>query len=98
LDWQMWFAAFSDYRQNPWLINFCLRLLQGSPEVLHLLRNNPFPSAPPRYVRAEFYEYHFTDWASRRRTGAWWRREYRGLYLPPISLRETDQPPKPGLE
>jgi hypothetical protein len=85
----MWFAALGDYRQNPWLINFCLRLLQGSPEVPGLLRQNPFPSTPPKYIRAQFYEYHFTDWGTRRRTGAWWRREYRGLYLPAISLRDA---------
>lgn len=92
LDWQMWFAALSDYRQNPWLINFCLRLLQGSPPALELVRQNPFPTAPPKYIRAQLYEYHFTDWTTRRKTGAWWRREYRGTYLPPISLRDADDP------
>jgi len=44
LDWQMWFAALGDYRQNPWFVNFCVRLLQGSPEVLKLLEHNPFPA------------------------------------------------------
>src|SRR5262249_51401839 len=38
LDWQMWFAALGNYRQNPWFINFSARLLQGSPEVLGLLQ------------------------------------------------------------
>jgi hypothetical protein len=88
LDWQMWFAALGDYRQNPWLVNFCVRLLQGSPEVLALLERNPFANAPPRYVRARFYEYRFTDWATRRRTGAWWRRELKGEYLPALSLKQ----------
>jgi hypothetical protein len=92
LDWQMWFAALGDYRQNPWLVNFCVRLLQGSPDVLRLLERNPFAEAPPRYIRAQFYEYHFTDWPERRRTGAWWRRELKGSYLPPISLRSSQQP------
>jgi predicted DCC family thiol-disulfide oxidoreductase YuxK len=87
LDWQMWFAALSDYRRNPWFVNFCLRLLQGSPEVLALLERNPFPDAPPRYIRAVVYNYHFTDFATRRKTGAWWRREPQGDYLPTISLR-----------
>jgi predicted DCC family thiol-disulfide oxidoreductase YuxK len=88
LDWQMWFAALSDYRHNPWFVNFCLRLLQGSPEVLTLLERNPFPNAPPRYIRAIVYDYHFTDIATCRKTGAWWRREHKGDYLPAISLRE----------
>jgi len=89
LDWQMWFAALSDYRQERWFVNFCQRLLQGSPDVLSLLAKNPFPGAPPRYVRALVYEYHFTDFATRRRTGAWWRRELKGVYLPPLTLPET---------
>jgi hypothetical protein len=87
LDWQMWFAALSDYRHNSWFINFCVRLLQGSPEVLDLLERNPFPNAPPRYIRAVVYDYHFTDFATRRKTGKWWRRERKGDYLPAISLR-----------
>ena len=88
LDWQMWFAALGDYRQNPWFVNFCERLLQGSPEVLALLGKNPFPKQPPRFVRAELYDYHFTNFAERRATGAWWRREFVGEYLPPVSLHE----------
>jgi hypothetical protein len=87
LDWQMWFAALSDYRHNLWFVEFCGRLLSGSPRVSHLLRYNPFGKAPPRYIRAVLYEYHFTDFASSRRTGAWWRRQYKQEYLPPISLQ-----------
>ena len=86
LDWQMWFAALGDYRHNPWLVNFCQRLLEGSGPVLRLLEHNPFPHAPPRYMRAVVYDYHFTDFATRRQTGAWWRRQERGLYLAPLSL------------
>jgi hypothetical protein len=88
LDWQMWFAALGNYQQNPWFGNFCERLLQGSPEVLALLEKNPFPDKPPRFIRAEFYDYHFTGSAERRATGAWWKREFVGEYLPPVSLRE----------
>ena len=92
LDWQMWFAALGNYRQNPWFINLCVQLLDGSPPVLNLLNRNPFPSTPPRYVRALVYEYHFTNWAIRRRTGAWWQRELRGVYLPVLALRQEATP------
>jgi hypothetical protein len=61
--------------------------LQNSPEVLALLGRNPFPKAPPKYIRAQLYEYHFTDRATRRATGQWWRRQYKGIYLPPVSLQ-----------
>jgi len=89
LDWQMWFAALSDYRREPWFMNFLVRLLQGSPEVLALLQKNPFPDPPPRSVRAVLYEYRFTDVAARRATGEWWQRERKGLYCPEISLRQN---------
>jgi predicted DCC family thiol-disulfide oxidoreductase YuxK len=89
LDWQMWFAALGSYRQNPWFIGMVGRLLEGSPDVLRLLRHNPFPGAPPRFVRAVAYDYHFTDFAARRATGSWWRRDYKGLYFPAVSLRDA---------
>ena len=91
LDWQMWFAALGDYRQNPWFGNFCVRLLQGSPEVMALLANNPFPSRPPRYVRAGLYEYHFTDLQEHHASGAWWKRERTGEYLPAFSLADLQK-------
>jgi predicted DCC family thiol-disulfide oxidoreductase YuxK len=87
LDWQMWFAALGDYRQNWWLIDFMQRVLQGSPAVLNLLAHDPFPNAPPRYLRAVVYDYHFTDRATRKETGNWWRREFIGSYCPVLTLR-----------
>jgi hypothetical protein len=96
LDWQMWFAALGNHRQNPWFVNFCARLLQGSPEVLALLKTNPFGHEPPRFVRARLYDYRFTTPEERRRTGTWWHRELKGEYLPPISLemlRPKSHPP-----
>ncbi|HYR58194.1 MAG TPA: lipase maturation factor family protein [Chthoniobacteraceae bacterium] len=87
LDWQMWFAALSDYRQEPWFVRFLARLLEGSPEVLDLLEWNPFPSHPPRFVRAVVYEYHFTHWGE----SAWWSRGEEKLYCPAISLRSEER-------
>jgi hypothetical protein len=87
LDWQMWFAALGSYASNPWFPGLMVRLLQGSPEVLGLLENNPFPGQPPRFVRAELFEYSFADRATHARTGAWWRREPLGLYLPPVGMK-----------
>ena len=89
LDWQMWFAALGNYHRNPWFLNFLTRLLEGSPPVLKLLKKNPFPDAPPRYIRATLYDYQFTDLATLRTEGKWWRRTPRGLYCPVVSLRPT---------
>ena len=87
LDWQMWFAALDNYRAEPWFVNLAVRLLQGSPEVLALLGRNPFPSSPPRYIRARLYDYQLTTAGERRATGDWWKREIKGEYLPAVSLR-----------
>jgi predicted DCC family thiol-disulfide oxidoreductase YuxK len=86
LDWQMWFAALGTYRQNPWFGGLVLQLLTNSPDATRLLERNPFPNRPPRYIRAILYDYHFTTLAERRATGAWWKREDRGIYLPRVSL------------
>ena len=85
LDWQMWFAALGTIEQNPWLVQFLGRLLEGSPEVVGLLAANPFPDHPPRYVRATTYDYRFTDAAERRRSGAWWSRKVIGPYSPVLT-------------
>jgi hypothetical protein len=86
MDWQMWFAALSDYRLNGWFVGFLIRLLQGSAPVLALLKSNPFPDAPPLYLRAMVYEYRFTTRFERGATRAWWTREKRWLYCPVYSL------------
>jgi len=88
LDWQMWFAALGSYQNNPWFINFAVRLLQGSPDALKLLQTNPFPDRPPRYLRTTLYDYHFTDIQTLKREGTWWRRERVGTYSPTFFLKD----------
>lgn len=82
------FAALGNYRSNPWFVNFVIRLLEGSPQVLKLIEKNPFPNTPPRYIRAVLYEYRFTDFKTRKRAGNWWKRKYKGIYLPPVELKK----------
>ena len=86
LDWLMWFAAMSDYSDHPWFVNFMAKLLAGDGAVLGLLRRNPFPDQPPRFVRAQLYRYQFTTPEERRLTGNWWKRELVGSYFPAVSL------------
>src|SRR5579872_1761007 len=85
LDWLMWFAAFSSYQDHPWFVHFLGQLLANDPDALSLIRTNPFPEKPPRYVRALLYEYHFTTPEQRRQTGAWWTRIPAGNYFPAVS-------------
>lgn len=87
IDWQLWFAALGEADENPWFRGLCIRLLQGSPDVLALLGRNPFPDRPPRYLRALRYPYRFTDARGRAQTGNYWRRGDEGEpYLGPVSL------------
>jgi predicted DCC family thiol-disulfide oxidoreductase YuxK len=91
LDWQMWFAALDDVRGEPWFVNFLARLLQGSSPVVALLKGNPFPDSPPRYIRARLFQYHFTNPAEKRETGAWWKRDGEEPYCPVLSLRGEEE-------
>lgn len=88
LDWQMWFAALrGNVRNTPWFLNFMEELLRGNENVVKLLKENPFPNAPPQYLRANLYKYEFTDIETKKTEGEWWRREKIGTYCPVISLR-----------
>jgi hypothetical protein len=91
LDWLMWFEAFSPRPQNEWFIALLQRLLQGDPRTLSLLATNPFPEGAPRFLRARYYRYRFTDPDERRRTGHWWNRELAGEYVPAITLAAFDR-------
>jgi len=87
-DWNLWFASLAPWQQNPWVVVTEQRLIQGSPSVLSLFRGDPFAGNPPRIVRAMVYQYWFTDLATKRRTGAWWRREELGEFSPSVQ-RDT---------
>jgi hypothetical protein len=91
LDWQMWFAALEPPEQNPWLAGLVVRLFQNKAEVVHLLKGNPFPNSPPRYIRAEFYRYRFTTFGEHRKTGAWWKRQLLGEYFHEVPIGRLGQ-------
>lgn len=86
LDWQMWFAALGTVEQNPWFISFVQKILEGDKAVTALLSKNPFPDRPPRFLRAQSYEYHFTDVKELMSKGTWWKRTYVGEYMPVATL------------
>jgi hypothetical protein len=91
LDWLMWFAAMSPAPRDRWFSELVTRLLEGDRAVVGLLASNPFPDAPPRYLRARYYRYTFTTPDERRRTGLWWRRVLLGDFLAPVGLHSRDR-------
>ena len=84
-DWNLWFASLGDWQQNEMVPLTEERLLENDRDVLALFAGNPFPQAPPRYVRAVLWQYWFTSMQQKRRTGNWWRRQFLGLYAPEIA-------------
>jgi hypothetical protein len=87
LDWQIWFAAMADPQDYPWTYHFVWKLLHNDPGTLSLLANNPFPDAPPHYIRARLYTYEFAPPGD----PAWWHRTLLGDWLPPLSTSDLDE-------
>lgn len=84
LDWLIWFAAMSDYRNHPWVVHLIWKLLNADSDALSLLADDPFDGRLPSFVRAELYRYEFTEPGDP--SGGWWRRTRLGSYLPAVSL------------
>tara|TARA_B110000305_G_C19353098_1_gene595326 strand:- start:405 stop:1286 length:882 start_codon:yes stop_codon:yes gene_type:complete len=92
--WQFWFAALEgefSYRSSNarWLESLVLKLLIGDRDTEKLLKNNPFPSEPPNFIRGRLFRYEFTTPEEKARTGDWWKRVVIREYLPEVSRPGT---------
>ncbi|HEV2017859.1 MAG TPA: lipase maturation factor family protein [Gemmatimonadaceae bacterium] len=85
LDWNLWFASLAPWGSSPWVVLTEERLLEGSPSVLALFRADPFHGKQPSMVRTVLWQYSFTDLETKRRTGAWWRRQELGPFSPGVT-------------
>ena len=83
-EWNLWFASLGGWRENPFVVRTEQQLLLNNQDVLSFFRSNPFPVSPPTHVRAVIWQYWFTDRATKKSTGQWWRCESRGLYAPAL--------------
>jgi hypothetical protein len=88
-DWNLWFASLGSWMQNPLVPRTEELLLENDRDVLGLFAGNPFPNAPPKYVRAVLWQYWFSTPEEKRQQGVWWTRQYLGTYAPTI-LRRPD--------
>ena len=89
VDWQLWFAGLRGRCQNTrWYLPFVQRLLEGNGAVRELVAHDPFPEAPPRYMRSRLFHYTFTSPEQREMTGDWWRREELRDFCPTLELRD----------
>ena len=86
IDWQIWFAAMGSPAEYPWTLRFIWKLLHNDRDTLSLLASNPFPNAPPHYIRARLYRYQFAPLSD----NAWWKRKPIGEWLPALSTDDPD--------
>ena len=84
IDWQIWFAAMQTPEQNPWMLTFIKKLLDNDKVTLSLIKENPFPDKPPKYIRVEHYIYNFVKPGNI----AVWERERIGTWLSPMSKED----------
>jgi hypothetical protein len=87
LDWQMWFAAMGTPDEYPWTLNLVWKLLHNDRGTLSLFAANPFPTGPPRFIRAELYRYRFAEPGNRQ--GLWWNRQQIGIWLPAMAATDA---------
>jgi len=90
-EWNLWFASLAPWRGSTWVVATQARLADGSDEVLSLFRRDPFGGHPPAMVRTVLWQYWFTDAATKRATGAWWRRTYLGDFAGVVSRDSVGQ-------
>ena len=87
-EWNLWFSSLGWGRDNQWVIETELRLMNRSPPVLGLFRDDPLQGDAPLRVRVVKWQYWFTSWDEHHRTGAWWTRKALGLYCPMLERAE----------
>jgi lipase maturation factor 1 len=88
-DWNLWFASLAPWQGSLWVVLAEERLLEGSGSVQSLFRADPFMGKPPSMVRTVLWQYWFTDIDTKRKTGAWWRRQELGPFSP-AAIRGSD--------
>jgi hypothetical protein len=85
-DWNLWFASLGSWLQYPLVPRTQELLLENDGDVLNLFAGNPFPGAPPKYVRSVLWQYWFSTPDEKRQQGIWWTRQYLGTYAPTLTL------------
>lgn len=87
LDWQMWFAALRPQHRPLWMQRLAMKMLDNDPDILKLIKHNPFPEEGPVWLRAKLYHYRYATFKERKETGKWWIRTFKGFYFQELSLQ-----------
>eukprot|EP01084_Bolivina_argentea_P160644 279711_1 len=75
LDWRTWFLplywkryrtySYSSYEPPNWWYKLEEKLKINQPEILKVIKYNPFPIAGPKYIRTYVHKFDFTEWEQR---------------------------------
>ena len=84
-DWNLWFASLGSWTDYPIVPRTEELLLNNDTDVLGLFASNPFPTAPPRFVRAVLWQYWFSTPAEKNLKSIWWTRQLLGTYAPTLT-------------
>jgi Lipase maturation factor len=76
-------SPYGSYVVSSWLERLCQLLLEDSPTGKRLLGDNPFPDAPPKFMRVAMDALTAAAPEVRRATGRWWHVRRCGLLLMP---------------
>lgn len=87
-------ASLYSYFHGGWLTNLLTRLLQGSPEVIRLLKENPFPQKPPKYIRCREERYQFSSSKIKSANGDVWEVEPGNHFCTTFYLADKTVPKK----
>lgn len=89
LDWQMWFAALYPSCSRRWIFGLLDGLLHNAEPVTALLRKNPFPYEPPKFVRIRKSRARFSTEKENKAQHAYWHFEIQSaLYCPILTLEQ----------
>jgi hypothetical protein len=81
-------TPYTCYTRSSWLDRLGQRILEGEQTVMKLLGHNPFPDAPPKWIRVSIVALTPSSPEVRRATGAWWHTQRVGVHIPP-RMRES---------
>ena len=73
---------YSSYTRSSWLDRVAQGLLRNEQVIVSCFVENPFPDAPPTYVRASAVMMTPTSPADLKRTGLWWHTRRLGTMVP----------------
>jgi hypothetical protein len=74
-------TPYTCYTRSSWHERLCQRLLEGEPGILRLLGHNPFPDAPPKFMRVAVDALTPAHPEVRRATGDWWHVRRCGVFI-----------------